>query len=141
VDAEPAPIHADPHQHGGRARRGVRGPSSCGRGYLETSIDWSGRPSFQTTVLSPADPVCSGCHTSSSSTAQQPYFASSNINEAYAAAQQKINLASPNQSRFYVRLADEFHHCWATSSGGAPDCPGSSATMLAAITASPTASR
>jgi len=32
-------------------------------------------------------------------------------------------------------VAEEFHHCWVTaSSGGAPDCPGSSATMLAAIT-------
>jgi hypothetical protein len=96
----------------------------------------AGNPSFQTTVYPLLTRFCSGCHTSSSATAQQPYFASSNINEAYAAAQPKINLASPNQSRFYVRLADEFHHCWVTpSSGGAPDCPGSSATMLAAITA------
>jgi hypothetical protein len=96
----------------------------------------AGNPSFQSTVYPLLTQFCSGCHTSSSATAQQPYFASSNINEAYAAAQPKINLASPNQSRFYVRLADEFHHCWVTpSSGGAPDCPGSSARMLAAITA------
>src|SRR6266699_2065467 len=96
----------------------------------------AGNPSFQTTVYPLLTKFCSGCHTSSSSTAQQPYFASSNINEAYAAAQPKMNLASPNQSRFYVRLADEFHHCWVTpSSGGAPDCPGSSAAMLAAISA------
>src|SRR6267378_4139127 len=92
--------------------------------------------SFQATVYPLLRQFCSGCHTSSSATAQQPYFASANPDEAYAAAQQKINLASPNQSRFYVRLAEEFHHCWVTpSSGGAPDCPGSSATMLAAITA------
>src|ERR1700719_1161154 len=96
----------------------------------------TGNPSFQTTVYPLLTRFCSGCHTSSSATAQQPYFASSNINEAYAAAQQKINLVTPNQSRFYVRLAEEFHHCWVTpSSGGAPDCPGSSSTMLAAITA------
>jgi hypothetical protein len=96
----------------------------------------AGNPSFQSTVYPLLTRFCVGCHTSSSATAQQPYFASSNINEAYAAAQPKINLASPNQSRFYVRLADEFHHCWVTpSSGGAPDCPGSSAAMLAAITA------
>ena len=96
----------------------------------------AGNPSFQSTVYPLLTRFCSGCHTSSSATAQQPYFASSNIDEAYAAAQPKINLASPNQSRFYVRLADEFHHCWVTpSSGGAPDCPGSSAAMLAAITA------
>jgi hypothetical protein len=96
----------------------------------------AGNPSFQATVYPLLTRFCSGCHTSSSATAQQPYFASSNINEAYAAAQQKINLVTPNQSRFYVRLAEEFHHCWVTpSSGGAPDCPGSSSTMLAAITA------
>ena len=96
----------------------------------------AGNPSFQSTIYPLLTRFCSGCHTSSSATAQQPYFASANINEAYAAAQPKMNLASPNQSRFYVRLADEFHHCWVTpSSGGAPDCLGSAATMLAAITA------
>src|SRR5204863_4743037 len=95
----------------------------------------AGTPSFQSTVYPLLTSFCSGCHTSSSATAQQPYFASSDIDEAYAAAQPKMNLASPNQSRFYVRLADEFHHCWVTSlSGGAPDCPGSSAAMLRAIT-------
>ena len=96
----------------------------------------AGNPSFQSTVYPLLTKFCSGCHTSSSATAQQPYFASSNINEAYAAAQPKMNLASPDQSRFYIRLSQEFHHCWVTpSSGGAPDCPGSSAAMLAAITA------
>src|SRR5437016_5015563 len=95
----------------------------------------AGNPSFQSTVYPLLTSFCSGCHTSSSATAQQPYFASADINEAYAAAQPKMNLASPNQSRFYVRLADEFHHCWVTSTGGAPDCPGSSAAMLAAVTA------
>src|SRR5437762_4485124 len=94
----------------------------------------AGTPGFQSTVYPLLTSFCSGCHTSSSATAQQPYFASADPNEAYAAAQSKMNLASPNQSRFYVRLADEFHHCWPTSSGGAPDCPGSSAKMLQAIT-------
>ncbi|MBV8783728.1 MAG: LamG domain-containing protein [Gammaproteobacteria bacterium] len=96
----------------------------------------SGSPSFATTVYPLLKTFCSGCHTSSSATAQQPYFASSDVNEAYLAAQPKMNLAQPNQSRFYQRLATEFHHCWVTpSSGGAPDCPGSAAAMLAAITA------
>lgn len=96
----------------------------------------TGSPSFQSTVYPLLRQFCSGCHTSSSATAQQPYFASANISEAYAAAQPKMNLASPDQSRFYIRLSTEFHHCWVTpSSGGAPDCPGSSAAMLAAITA------
>jgi hypothetical protein len=92
---------------------------------------------FETTIWTPIlRQYCVGCHTSSSATAQQPYFASANPQEAYAAAQPKINLLSPNQSRFYERLATEFHHCWpSASSGGAPDCPASSAAMLAAITA------
>jgi Concanavalin A-like lectin/glucanases superfamily len=91
--------------------------------------------SFASTVYPLLTQFCSGCHTSSSPTAQQPYFASANIQEAYSAAQPKMNLATPNQSRFYVRLASEFHHCWATAPGGAPDCVGSSNRMLAAITA------
>src|SRR5205814_9655612 len=49
----------------------------------------AGNPSFQSTVYPLLTTFCSGCHTSSSSTAQQPYFASSNINEAYAAAQDR----------------------------------------------------
>ena len=95
----------------------------------------SGNPSFASTVYPLLRQFCVGCHTSSSATAQQPYFASADVNEAYAAAESKINLSQPTQSRFYERLDTEFHHCWATQSGGAPDCPGSAAAMLAAITA------
>jgi Concanavalin A-like lectin/glucanases superfamily len=97
----------------------------------------AGNPSYQSTVYPLLTKFCSGCHNPSSASAQQPYFADpNNINAAYIAAQPKINLAQPNLSRFYVRLADEFHHCWATAtSNGAPDCPGSAAAMLAAITA------
>ena len=92
--------------------------------------------SFESAVWQPIlRQFCVGCHTSSSATAQQPYFASADVNEAYAAAQPKMNLVTPSDSRFVVRLRDEFHHCWATSPGGAPDCTGSSNAMLAAITA------
>jgi hypothetical protein len=86
-----------------------------------------------------------GCHTSSSATAQQPYFASSNIQEAYLAAQPKMSLstavANPDtapyqdQSRFYERLANESHHCWASVTNGPPDCAGSSMVMHEAIRA------
>jgi hypothetical protein len=79
---------------------------------------------------------CSACHTPTSATAQAPYFAQSDPNQAYLAAQAKINLNTPDESRFYDRLLQDQHHCWATpSSGGAPDCPGSAAIMLAALTA------
>jgi Concanavalin A-like lectin/glucanases superfamily len=96
----------------------------------------SGNPSFQNSIYPLLTRFCSGCHSESSLTPQQPYFASSNLAEAYVAAQPKIDLSVPNQSRFYERLADDMHHCWATpTSGGAPDCPGSAAAMLAQLTA------
>src|SRR5437762_10338150 len=99
----------------------------------------AGTPSFQSTVYPLLTSFCSGCHTSSSATAQQPYFASADPNEAYAAAQSKMNLASPDQSRFYVRLADEFHHCWPTSSGGAPTARGAPRRCCRRLPTSPTA--
>ncbi|MBV8342639.1 MAG: LamG domain-containing protein [Gammaproteobacteria bacterium] len=99
----------------------------------------SGNPSYQNSVYPLLTTFCSGCHNPSSGTAQQPYFADPNpadLQAAYVAAQPKINLQTPNLSRFYERLADDLHHCWPTpSSNGAPDCPGSAAQMLAAITA------
>ena len=96
-----------------------------------------GNPSYQSTVYPIVTQFCSGCHNPASASPQQPYFADpNNIDAAYIAAQPKINLATPNLSRFYQRLADDLHHCWPTAgSGGAPDCPGSAAAMLAAITA------
>jgi len=96
-----------------------------------------GNPSYQSTVYPLLTRFCSGCHNPSSASPQQPYFADpNNIDAAYVAAQPKIDLAQPNLSRFYERLATEFHHCWPTaSSNGAPDCPGSSAAMLTQITA------
>jgi Concanavalin A-like lectin/glucanases superfamily len=96
----------------------------------------SGNPSFQNSIYPLLTQFCSGCHSESSLTPQQPYFASSNLAEAYVAAQPKIDLQTPNQSRFYERLADDMHHCWATpGSQGAPNCPASAAAMLAQLTA------
>jgi hypothetical protein len=93
-------------------------------------------PSFSTTIYPLLTQFCSGCHTPSSATAQQPYFADSDVNAAYIAAQPKIDLTQTNQSRFYERLSQDFHHCWPTAtSNGAPDCPGSAAQMLAALNA------
>ena len=92
--------------------------------------------SFETLIWTPIlKPFCSGCHRSNAAVPQQPYFASDDPNEAYTAAQPKIDLNTPANSRFYVRLATEFHNCWATTPGGSADCPGSAAKMLAAINA------
>jgi hypothetical protein len=90
---------------------------------------------FSTTVYPLLRQFCSRCHSPAAGTPQQPYFASPDVNEAYAAAQSKINLDDPTLSRFYVRLATESHNCWATTPGGGADCPGSAARMLSAIQA------
>jgi hypothetical protein len=91
---------------------------------------------FQTLLWTPIlRQFCWQCHDPNSPTPQAPYFASSDPNQAYLEAQPKINLDDPAASRFVERLANESHHCWPTTPGGAPDCPGSAARMLAAITA------
>jgi hypothetical protein len=72
---------------------------------------------------------CVRCHSSSAATPQSPYFASNDVNEAYAAAMPKIDLNTPSNSRFVVRLRDEFHNCWTMS------CANDAATMLAAVQA------
>ncbi len=91
---------------------------------------------FQALIWQPIlSKFCSNCHRSDATVPQQPYFASTDPNEAYLAAQSKIDLNNPAQSRFVVRLGTEFHNCWATTPGGPPDCAGSASVMLQAITA------
>src|SRR3984893_18601021 len=85
---------------------------------------------FASTIWQPVlVPWCSRCHSDNAQTPQAPFFASANPDEAYADAQSKMNLDDPAQSRFVIRLATEFHHCWTSSSAA------DSATMQAAITA------
>ena len=74
-------------------------------------------------------PYCQRCHSTESATAQQPYFADTDIAVAYEAAKSKINLDTPANSRFVIRVRDEFHNCWNGS-----DCVSSGAEMLAAVT-------
>ena len=83
---------------------------------------------FAATVYPLLTEYCSRCHTSSSASAQAPYFASSDVNEAYAAVKVKINLDQPALSRLVLRLRNEFHNCWS-------DCSANSNEMEAAIRA------
>src|ERR1700722_4693175 len=108
-------------------------PLQSGGGSKTSPADSS---AFQQYLWSPIlTQFCVNCHTPTSATAQSPYFAQSDPTQAYLAAQAKINLNTPNESRFYERLSQDLHHCWATTPGGAPDCPGSAAIMLTALTA------
>jgi hypothetical protein len=76
---------------------------------------------------------CVRCHSSTAGTPQSPFFASNDIQEAYAAAKAKINLDIPANSRFVVRLRDEFHNCWAPT--GTTNCVDSAKIMQDAIQA------
>jgi hypothetical protein len=62
---------------------------------------------------------CADCHTSSAIIPISPYFASSDINEAYAAAKARISLDTPANSRFVERVRDGFHNCWSDCSSDA----------------------
>ena len=110
-------------------------PSSTSTQYATYQAEQANITAFENDLLTPIlQQFCSNCHTPTSATAQSPYFAQTDPVQAYLAAQAKINLNSPDQSRFYQRLSQDLHHCWATTSGGAPDCPGSAAIMLTALT-------
>lgn len=49
---------------------------------------------------------CAGCHSETSTNKQSPFFANSDPDSAYNNAKQKINIDSPGDSRFVVRLCD-----------------------------------
>jgi Concanavalin A-like lectin/glucanases superfamily len=89
----------------------------------------NGAASFQNTIwqLVRNQGNCARCHSPNAATPQSPFFASSDVNEAYAAARSKIDLDNPANSRFVLRLGEEFHNCWTTS------CANDAATMLARI--------
>jgi hypothetical protein len=67
---------------------------------------------FGVTVYPLLRQYCAGCHTDEASVPQSPFFASSDVDVAYEAAKTKIDLETPSNSRFVIRLRDEFHNCW-----------------------------
>ena len=81
---------------------------------------------FSTTVHPVLKEYCARCHTSSAAAAQSPYFASNDVDEAYAAVKVKMNLDQPAQSRLVLRLRNEFHNCWS-------DCAANATEMETAI--------
>lgn len=83
---------------------------------------------FASTVWPILTEYCSRCHAAEALTAQSPYFASSDLDTAYAAARTKIDLDDPAGSRLVVRLRNEFHNCWS-------DCATNADEMQSAIEA------
>jgi len=97
----------------------------------ELGGDKAANTSFQQTVYPLLTKYCAGCHSPAAASPQTPFFAGPDVDAAYIAAQDKIDLNTPENSRFVVRLRDEHHNCWATTVPA--DCDGSSKAMLAAI--------
>ncbi len=71
---------------------------------------------------------CAECHSDTAVVPQSPYFASADADVAYEAAKSKLDLDTPANSRFVVRLGSEFHNCWSS-------CGENSDEMLAAVSA------
>ena len=90
---------------------------------------------FQTHVYPLLDNFCSDCHQSDASTPQSPYLASDDVNEAYAAAQSKIDLNQPDLSRLVERLGEDGHNCWSDCSSDAQDMEDAIRAMANSITA------
>lgn len=74
---------------------------------------------FADTVYPLLETYCANCHTNSATIPISPYFASSDIDEAYEASKARINLDLPANSRFVGRVRDEFHNCWSDCSSNA----------------------
>ena len=84
--------------------------------------------SFANTVYPILQANCSGCHSEEApvATRNSPFFASPNVDTAYAEVKSKIDLGDGDippttpitdkvaKSRLVVRLRDEFHNCWTT---------------------------
>lgn len=81
---------------------------------------------FADTVYPVLNTYCADCHTSSATIPISPYFASSDVMEAYEAAKDRLNLDNPDSSRVVVRLREQFHNCWS-------DCESDAAALSAAI--------
>jgi mono/diheme cytochrome c family protein len=117
---------------GGGTQIALQAPNDVNVGASKTFPDTAtdgGAASFANTIwpLVRGAGNCLRCHSPTAATPQSPFFASADVNEAYAAARAKINLDTPADSRLVVRLSEESHNCWTTS------CAADSASMLARI--------
>ncbi len=98
------------------------------KNYPLTALD-NDPASFAKTVYPLLTAYCNQCHADSSPTPQAPFFASADVEAAYAAAKTKMDLNIPENSRLVIRLRDEAHNCWDNN------CPASATQMQEQIAA------
>lgn len=83
---------------------------------------------FESTVYPVLKTFCAECHGDGG---QAPYVASDNAAIAYRQSKSRIDLNTPENSRFVVRLKKDFHNCWENE--GEADCDWSAGMMELAI--------
>lgn len=91
----------------------IKDPGSS-KNFPSTAQD-NGANSFQATVHPLLTQHCASCHSETSATPQSPFFANADVNTAYEAAKAKMDLDTPANSRFVLRLGQEFHNCWSAN--------------------------
>ena len=85
------------------------------------------RELFRTELYEPIlTTYCADCHSEDGSQPQSPFFASGDLDTAFADVRSKINLDATADSRLVVRLGSEFHSCWS-------NCAQNADEMLAAV--------
>jgi len=77
-------------------------------------------PKYDSPLYALVKAQCSGCHDSTASSAQSPFFADGNIETSYQAIKLVVNLNTPEESRVIKRLQDN-HNCWSTCSADATE--------------------
>jgi hypothetical protein len=82
-------------------------PSSYDEAVSALSFDVTAEPELMFLLRT----YCAGCHSGESSTPQSPFFASSNDDNAYAAMTGLIDLSTPANSRFVIKVKSP-HNCW-----------------------------
>jgi hypothetical protein len=83
--------------------------------------------SFELTVYPLLTAHCQGCHEESANLPISPLFANADKDSAFESAKPKMDIDTPTNSRFVVRLREEFHNCWTN------DCKADAITMQTAI--------
>jgi len=65
---------------------------------------------------------CQGCHQETATPLPiAPFFGNADVNSAYESAKSKMDIDTPSNSRFVVRLRQESHNCWSSSCGNDAD--------------------
>ena len=79
---------------------------------IGTGVNANGADSFAQTVHPLLTAFCQDCHQETASTPIAPFFANADVESAFAAAKAKMDIDTPSNSRFVVRLRQESHNCW-----------------------------